>query len=114
MVMNINSPLNNIQTALDARVSARQTDIDKINSESNLIFRFFLKLEYLFKYEKFPPANSNMVNYSDMPTYKNMARAIQNAPLRGDGRIQVRDESWAYDLIYIRDTGMWTVKKKTD
>ena len=106
-------PLTAIKSTMNSRLNALHEEIEKINQESNLIVRFFLKLEFLFKYEKFPPATDVTAKFDTIPLYNIIIRDIQNAPSKGDGYIKIKDKNSAYDLTYIKCTNMWTVEQRS-
>lgn len=108
------TPLTMIEHTMNSRLEVLRKEINTINAETNPVARFFLKLKYLFKYEEFPPSNTDSINKFDaIPLYNNIRRSIQNAPDNGDGCIKIKDATSAYDLTYLRCTNMWSVTARS-
>lgn len=108
----IGNPLVDIKNTMSRRIDGFNTEIDRIHQESNLIVRFFLKLEFLFKYGKFPPTTNNAATDLDaIPLYDCIIRNIRNAPSNGNGCIKIKDNHSTYDLVYLKCTNMWSVEQ---
>lgn len=107
----IGNPLVDIKNTMSGRIDKFNTEIDRIHQESNLIVRFFLKLEFLFKYGKFPPTTNTATNLDAIPLYDCIIRNIRNAPSNGSGCIKIKDNHSTYDLVYLKCTNMWSVEQ---
>lgn len=114
MNIDFNNPLEDIKSTMNSRLNTLTNDINEIRKETNPVVRFFLKLKYFFKYEDFPPTDSDStIRFDAIPSINSMCRLIQNAPEKGDGCIRIRDDSSAYTLTYLKCTNMWTVAQCT-
>ncbi len=107
----IGNPLVDIKSTMSGRIDKFNTEINRIHQESNLIVRFFLKLEFLFKYGKFPPTTDTATNLDAIPLYDCIIRNIRNAPSNGSGCIKIKDNHSTYDLVYLKCTNMWSVEQ---
>ncbi|KAB3084686.1 hypothetical protein F9222_25045 [Escherichia coli] len=100
---------------MNDQVEGLYSEIEKINQESNLIVRFFLKLEFLFKYEKFPPVGTAVPdNWDTLSLYNSIIRTILDAPSKkSDSCIKITDKDSVYDLVYLKCTNMWSVEQRS-